>query len=252
MKPLALVCFVTAIAMLAWVVIHDETDEAPNIELANQSEDRNELTEPILSNSSNLSVNPDQIDPKKRVMVSRELLESLDSKKTAKPVRPPSELDKAYEAIEKALSEPISPEGYQKVFERFKNLAKAGHPESLRRTAEMLEKGLGVEEDHFEAFDYYLKAAEAGDAIAQYNVAEYLELGLVDEPDLIEASSWYTKSAELGIGDAYAQLGRIASTGALAKSDYGAALDNYEKAIGGIFIKLPHFLKAGELKQMLK
>ncbi len=81
MKPLALVCFVTAIAMLAWVVIHDETDEAPNIELANQSEDRNELTEPILSNSSNLPVNPDQIDPKKQVMVSRELQESLDSKK---------------------------------------------------------------------------------------------------------------------------------------------------------------------------
>ncbi len=138
----------------------------------------------------------------------------------------------AFAKAEKDLADAKSKEDHQRVFEKFKKLAAQGHPESQRRTADLLAQGLGVDKDEIEAYHYYSQAAEAGDALAQYQLATYLEKGLVTDPDPEAAYNWYQKAADQNLPDAWAQLGRLISEGTLVESDYELALDYYKKAEG--------------------
>ncbi|MDA0350497.1 MAG: TonB family protein [Verrucomicrobia bacterium] len=258
MKTVSFLCFVTAFTLVGLLVFKKTSSDKENSPL--HSEELVEIDDESRDSFTGVdvrdSINQKEDESRNRV-VSAEILDSLDQEKVDTRVLSDTDLNDEFEAAEKAFSNAKNPEDFQRAFQLFNRLAKKGHPESLRITAEMLEKGLGVKEDSLEAYNFYRKAAELGDPVAQYRLAQFLEEGLVEDQDFEEAYHWYEKAADQNLPDAWAQLGRLISEGTLVESDYELALDYFKKAeeMGsewGTFYKATALLEGWGVEQNLK
>jgi len=223
--------FLTAFALAGLLVLRKTNSDKENspLHFEELAEIEDESRDSFSGVDAGDSLNQKEGESRNRVL-RKEVLDSFDQEKVDTRVLSDAELYDEFEEAEKAFSKAKSPEDFHRAFQLFKDLTKQGHPKSLRRTAEMLEKGLGVNEDPLEAYNFYRKAAELGDPMAQYRLAQFLEEGLVEDPDFEEAYDWYEKAADQNLPDAWAQLGRLISEGTLVESDYELALDYYKKA----------------------
>mmetsp|Transcript_34406 Transcript_34406/g.73285 ORF Transcript_34406/g.73285 Transcript_34406/m.73285 type:complete len:363 (+) Transcript_34406:147-1235(+) len=86
----------------------------------------------------------------------------------------------------------------ERAAEMYEGAAEGGHPAAMWRLGELLERGLGVEQDACTAFAWYSRAADEGFVQAQSSLALLLEEGRGCEVDEAEALRWHLAAAESG------------------------------------------------------
>ena len=220
MKILAILCFITGFAMLAYVVTYDESEEEDQAipQPIKETADRSEPLELSLPTSEKKADREEE--PNKPVAVVAE--EPLTP--TTGNVASANESSKSfeelnYDEIVQAYSNAQSDEDFQEVFAQFNQLAESGDRKSLHRVATMLDLGKGVKRDSEKAFSLLKSSAEKGDAVAQYRIADHYERGRGVEENLDEAYLWYQKAADRKYPNAIAQMGRLITKGAMGEPD---------------------------------
>ena len=63
----------------------------------------------------------------------------------------------------------------------------------------LYERGLGVEQDHYQAFRYYQSATSLGNVVASCNLAYFYELGIGVKQDIRKLLSYMNLGLELDL-----------------------------------------------------
>eukprot|EP00405_Crypthecodinium_cohnii_P030189 CAMPEP_0206513310 /NCGR_PEP_ID=MMETSP0324_2-20121206/61431_1 /ASSEMBLY_ACC=CAM_ASM_000836 /TAXON_ID=2866 /ORGANISM="Crypthecodinium cohnii, Strain Seligo" /LENGTH=330 /DNA_ID=CAMNT_0054005499 /DNA_START=51 /DNA_END=1044 /DNA_ORIENTATION=- len=114
----------------------------------------------------------------------------------------------------------------ERAAEMYEGAAEGGHPAAMWRLGELLERGLGVEQDlevdEAEALRWHLAAAESGHMLSQYCAAMLFLEGRGIAQDEALGMKWLRKSADAGFGPAVRVLKGTRpgdTAGAFAESD---------------------------------
>jgi uncharacterized protein (TIGR02145 family) len=102
--------------------------------------------------------------------------------------------------------------------------AENGDPEAQNNLGKSYDKGMGVEQDHFQAVKWFLLAAEQGFASAQFNLGICYKIGEGIKQDYFQAVKWYRLAAEQGISVAQLNLGICYENGEGIEQDYFQAV----------------------------
>ena len=90
--------------------------------------------------------------------------------------------------------------------------------------------GYGISKNYEKALEWYRKAAAQGDADAQTQIGYMYDYGQGVPQDKVEATKWYRKGAEQGLAWAQNNLGDQYENGEGIPQDYEEALKWYQKA----------------------
>ena len=99
-------------------------------------------------------------------------------------------------------------------------LAGQGNADARNNIGTMYQKGLGVDQDLYQAVDWYRLAALQGNANGQNNLGWMYANGLGVEKDYNEAMKWYRLAAQQGNAKAQGNLGAMYANGLGVEQDF--------------------------------
>lgn len=120
---------------------------------------------------------------------------------------------------------------YELALQYYEEMASQGYSKSMRKSAELLEKGLGnIEINPDKAFRYMREAARNGDIRAQVKLADYYERGFGDMADMDKAIQWLWTAAGNGDPEAQSKIGACYQHGRGMKQNHKMAFRWFKRA----------------------
>lgn len=133
--------------------------------------------------------------------------------------------------------EALEEKNFEQSFKEWLPLAEKGLAKAQYNIGLLYDKGLGVEQDYFEAANWYKAAAKQGDPRAQYHLGLLYFWGKGVRDDHEEAGRWFLKAAEQNLARAQYNVNIMYNESMGLPLNYSKSYQWYHKAVQNGFKK---------------